>query len=49
MIWGSQYDAVMNWMAKQGIDVGSKNENKTNKTEITGKYITDVLINIYDL
>ena len=49
MIWGSQYDAVMNWMAKQGIDVGSKNENKTNKTEITGKYITDVLNNIYDL
>ena len=49
MIWGSQYDAVMNWMAKQGIDVGSKNENRTNKTEITGKYITDVLNNIYDL
>ena len=49
MLWGSQYDAVMNWMVKQGKNVGDKNESKTNTTEITGKNIADILNNIYDL
>ena len=49
MIWGSQYDAVMNWMGKQGKNIGDKNENKTNTTEITGKYSADILNNIFDL
>ena len=49
MLWGSQYDAVMNWMVKQGKNVGDKNESKTNTTEITGKNSADILNNIYDL
>lgn len=49
MLWGSQYDAVMNWMGKQGKNIGDKNENKTNTTEITGKYSADILNNIFDL
>ena len=49
MLLGSQYDAVMNWMVKQGKNVGDKNESKTNTTEITGKNSADILNNIYDL
>ena len=51
MIWGSQYDAMLNWMAKSGIDVGSSNSSKTNSDEnlITGIGTTDVINNIYDL
>lgn len=49
MIWGCQYDAIMNWMAKQKKDVGNKNVNKYNKEQITGKANVDMLNNIYDL
>ena len=60
MIWGSQYDAMMNWMAKNGITVGTgtvmdgtvKNvgNNATNGQRITGnpKY-NDKLSNIIDI
>lgn len=60
MIWGSQYDAMMNWMAKNGITVGTgtvmhgteKNvgNNATDGERITGnpKY-NDKLNNVIDL
>jgi len=47
MTWGSQYDAMMNWMQKNGINVeetGNRNEDTT-----TGTSETDILKNIYDL
>lgn len=49
MIWGSQYDAMMNWMARNGIPVGT-NATRKNISQITGnpKY-PDKLNNIYDL
>ncbi len=49
MIWGSQYDAMMNWMVKNGKNVGDVNETKVNKDNVTGKNTEDVLNNIYDL
>ena len=60
MIWGSQYDAMMNWMAKNGITVGtntvmsgtSKNDgnDSTNGQRITGnpKY-NDKISNVIDI
>ena len=32
MIWGSQYDAMMNWMAKNGTNVGSSISGYNNTT-----------------
>ncbi len=51
MIWGSQYDAMINWMARGGIDVNSASPNDTvaNKSRITGAEEKDVINNIYDL
>lgn len=49
MIWGSQYDAMMNWMAKTGNNVGTIDENNKNKEKITGKFENDKINNIYDL
>ena len=50
MIWGSQYDAMMNWMAKTEKTVGSADDKKTNNTTITGGGDkTDIINNIYDL
>lgn len=49
MIWGCQYDAIMNWMVKQKKDIGNKNVDKYNKEQITGKTSVDMLNNIYDL
>ena len=60
MIWGSQYDAMMNWMAKNGITVGTNTVmsgtarnvgyNATNGQRITGnpKY-NDKLSNVIDI
>ena len=60
MIWGSQYDAMMNWMAKNGITVGTSTvmsgtarnvgNNATNGKRITGnpKY-NDKLSNVIDI
>ena len=48
MVWGSQYDAMMNWMAKNGINVGSSISGYNNTTK-TGSKDTDVINNIYDL
>ena len=50
MIWGSQYDAMMNWMAKTGKEVGTANDKKINTTTITGGGDkTDIINNVYDL
>ena len=50
MIWGSQYDAMMNWMAKTGKTVGLADNNKRNNTTITGGgEKPDIINNIYDL
>ncbi len=49
MIWGSQYDAMMNWMAKNKIDVKSSISEYNNTTKTGGSKNTDVINNIYDL
>ncbi len=48
MIWGSQYDAMMNWMAKNGKSVGTDNSNIFNDTIVTGSK-EDIINRIYDL
>ncbi len=47
MMWESQYDAMMNWMVKQGINVTATGTRNT--TTVTGGNANDVLKNIYDL
>ena len=51
MIWGSQYDAMMNWMAKNEKKVGTVDSSKTNKNSnmVTGSSTDDVINNVYDL
>ena len=49
MIWGSQYDAMMNWMAKNGKKVGTNNSSIYNNTAITGNKSEDIVNNVYDL
>ena len=51
MIWGSQYDAMMNWMAKTGKEVGTADSTgaKRNTDTVTGKSTKDVTNNVYDL
>ena len=49
MIWGSQYDVMMNWMAKTRKDIGRNNGKKTNQETVTGKNESDIINNIYDL
>ena len=49
MIWGSQYDAMMNWMAKTGKSVGTANSNKSNTEQTTGSKSEDQINKVYDL
>jgi len=49
MMWGSQYDAMLNWMAKLGETVGTLNLNKRNSTQVTGSEPDDFIRNVYDL
>ena len=49
MIWGSQYDAMMNWMAKNGKTVGDSNSSILNNTTTTGGKNTDIINNVNDL
>ena len=51
MIWGSQYDAMLNWMAKTGKTIGTANSSKANKDlgRVTGSSENDVINNVYDL
>ena len=47
MIWGSQYDAMLNWMTYNSIDVTATGTRNTSR--ITGSVSTDKLNNIYDI
>ena len=50
MIWGSQYDAMMNWMAKTGNTIGTPNRNKWGSNhKTTGTENSDITNNVYDL
>ena len=49
MIWGSQYDAMINWMAKNGKTVGIPDILKVNTGTVTGEKKEDVINNVYDL
>ena len=48
MIWGSQYDAMLNWILKSGATVGG-NSAKRNTSTITGNNISDIIKNIFDV
>ena len=52
MIWGSQYDAMINW-ANTGKDANKTKENTngnhSGEKSCTGKYVDDKINNIYDL
>ena len=49
MIWGSQYDAMINWMAKTGKIVGTTDDTKRNTNTVTGENENDIINNVYDL
>ena len=52
MIWGSQYDAMMNWMITTGEEPGTEDDTKRNSFNdpvATGRDTNDVINNIYDL
>lgn len=49
MMWGSQYDAMMNWMAKTGKAVGTEDSSKYNPEQTTGSKSEDVINNVFDL
>ena len=49
MIWGSQYDAMMNWMAKNRNTVRNAESSKRNSGTVTGSEPKDVINNVYDL
>lgn len=49
MIWGSQYDAMLNWMAKQGETVGTANNSKRNTDTTTGSNTNDEIRKVFDL
>ena len=50
MIWGSQYDAMLNWMTNSGKDVteAGSSTNK-NTTRVTGTKLADKINNVFDL
>ena len=47
MIWRSQYDAMLNWMTNNSIDVTATGTRNTSR--ITGSVSTDKINNIYDI
>ena len=50
MIWGSQYDRMMEWMKNTGTDVDSDiGDNNRNTDRTTGTKETDKINNVYDL
>ena len=52
MIWGSQYDAMMNFMKRRGEEssiTSTSNSSIQNNSYVTGKKDTDVIKNIFDL
>lgn len=50
MIWGSQYDAMMNWLIKSGKSISTYDETMNGQDNITGsKDYNDIIGNICDL
>ena len=52
MIWGSQYDAMMNFMKRRGKEsliTSTSNSSVQNNSYITGKEADDVILNVFDL
>ena len=52
MIWGSQYDAMMNFMKRRGAEssiTSTSNSSIQNNSYVTGKKETDVILNVFDL
>ena len=49
MIYGCQYDAMLNWMAKNNNEVGTSNQKKANMSEKSGTDANDIINNVYDL
>ena len=52
MIWGSQYDAMMNFMKRRGKEDAIKSINNNsiqNNSDETGRKETDVILNVFDL
>ena len=52
MIWGSQYDAMINFMKRRGAEsaiTSTSNSLIQNNSYVTGKKETDVIKNIFDL
>ena len=52
MIWGSQYDAMLNWMQANGLNVSAladDTETIRNSSTTTGKQEKDFMKNVYDL
>ena len=52
MIWGSQYDAMMNFMKRRGEEkaiTSTNNSSIQNNSYVTGAKETDVIKNIFDL
>ena len=52
MIWGSQYDAMMNFMKRRGKESAIKSTNNDsiqNNSYVTGTKETDVILNVFDL
>ena len=43
MIWGSQYDAMMNWMQKNNVNVIAEDDTKRSTFEQTGFKAEDIL------
>ena len=52
MIWGSQYDAMMNFMKRSGEEstiTSTSNSSIQNNSYVTGQKGTDVILNVFDL
>ena len=49
MIWGSQYDAMLNWMQDNEKNITSSNTSKQNNSYVTGQGTNDVISNVFDL
>lgn len=52
MTWGSQYDAMMNWMQKNGVDVSATADGTNtvrNSSTTTGGQEKDLIKNVFDI
>ncbi len=49
MIWGSQYDEMLNWMKNNGKNITSSNTSIQNNSFVTGQGTNDVILNVFDL